>query len=78
MQAALKPAGREKWNATFLKADTYWDCVQHGEVWVGFPWVRGPVCHRGQFCLICYFCFLKKKKKEKTIKKEGKMARGFS
>jgi hypothetical protein len=31
-QAPLKPACREKWLATFLKADTYWDWVQQSEM----------------------------------------------
>jgi hypothetical protein len=44
--AALKPAGGEEWHAPFLKTATYWDWVQCGRAYVGFPWVRGPGCLR--------------------------------
>jgi hypothetical protein len=57
----LKLAVEEKWCAAFLKADTFWDWVQPGGAKVGFPHVRGPVCHLVWFCLMLYLLLLEKK-----------------
>jgi hypothetical protein len=58
----LKPAGVEKWCAAFIKADTYWDWVQHGGMWGSFPQVRGPGCCRVQFWLMLYLLFIERRK----------------
>jgi hypothetical protein len=39
MQADVKPASEEKWCATFLKAESYQDWVQHGRGWGDFNWL---------------------------------------
>jgi hypothetical protein len=44
-----KVVSKEKWCATFLKADTAWDWVQLSMVEGGFPQVRGLGCCRIQF-----------------------------
>jgi hypothetical protein len=38
------------------------DSAQQGIV--GFPWVRVPVCHRIQFCLVLYLLIFEKKKEK--------------
>jgi hypothetical protein len=59
-----------KWWTAVPNAVAHWDCVQNSGEYVGFPQVKGLVCHRVQFCLIlCLLLFEKEK---------GETARSFS
>jgi hypothetical protein len=55
MQAALKPASGEKWQADFLKSDVYWDV---GRLSMG----SGPSLLQGSVLFDAYLLLLEKKK----------------